>query len=42
MFEVDLLPVLATKVAIAVQQDQLYQQVQDFNSNLERQVEERT
>ena len=41
-FEVDLLIALATQVAIALQQAQLYKQVQDLNANLERQVEERT
>lgn len=41
-FELDLLIALATQVAIALQQAQLYQQVQDLNTNLERQVEERT
>jgi signal transduction histidine kinase len=41
-FEVDLLKALSTQVAIAVQQSQLYEQVQALNTNLERQVEERT
>jgi signal transduction histidine kinase len=41
-FEVDLLRALATQVAIAIQQAQLYKQVQDLNGNLERQVAERT
>jgi PAS domain S-box-containing protein len=41
-FEVELLSQLATQVAIAIQQAELYQQVQRFNANLERQVEERT
>ncbi|HEY9744158.1 MAG TPA: PAS domain S-box protein [Coleofasciculaceae cyanobacterium] len=41
-FEVDLLRALSTQVAIAIQQAQLYQQVQALNTNLERQVEERT
>ncbi len=40
--EIDLLKQLATQVAIAIQQAQLYQQVQTLNTNLERQVEERT
>lgn len=40
--EKELLQMLATQVAIAIQQGQLYQQVQDLNANLERQVEERT
>ncbi|WP_228062117.1 MASE1 domain-containing protein [Coleofasciculus sp. LEGE 07081] len=41
-FEVDLLRQLATQVTIAIQQAQLYQQVQTLNTNLEAQVEERT
>ncbi|MEO8892831.1 MAG: GAF domain-containing protein [Coleofasciculaceae cyanobacterium] len=41
-FELDLLIALATQVAFVLQQSQLYQQVQDLNANLERQVEERT
>lgn len=41
-FEIDLLEQLATQVAIAIQQAKLYQQVQDLNTNLEKQVEERT
>jgi PAS domain S-box-containing protein len=41
-FELDLLIALATQVAIALQQAQLYKQVQDLNTNLEHQVEERT
>jgi signal transduction histidine kinase len=41
-FEVDLLQSLSTQVAIALQQAQLYQQVQALNTNLEQQVEERT
>ncbi|MEC4986361.1 MAG: MASE1 domain-containing protein [Oscillatoria sp. PMC 1068.18] len=40
--EVDLLKQLATQVVIAMQQAQLYQQVQNLNTNLERQVTERT
>lgn len=40
--EIDLLSKLATQVAIAIQQAQLYKQVQTLNANLERQVEERT
>ncbi|MEC4893454.1 MAG: MASE1 domain-containing protein [Oscillatoria sp. PMC 1051.18] len=40
--EVDLLKQLATQVVIAIQQAQLYRQVRDLNSNLERQVAERT
>jgi signal transduction histidine kinase len=41
-FEVDLLERLATQVAIAIQQAQLYRQVRDLNAGLERQVAERT
>lgn len=41
-FEVDLLEQLANQVAIAVQQAQLYQQVQALNATLESQVEDRT
>lgn len=41
-FEIDLLKQLATQVAIAIQQAELYQQVQALNSNLESQVLERT
>lgn len=41
-FEVDWLRRLAVQVTIALQQAQLYQQVQDLNSNLESQVAERT
>jgi PAS domain S-box-containing protein len=40
--EIDLLEKLATQVAIAIQQAQLYEQVQLLNSNLECQVQERT
>jgi PAS domain S-box-containing protein len=40
--DIDLLEKLATQVAIAIQQAQLYEQVQLLNSNLERQVQERT
>ncbi len=40
--EVELLEQLATQVAIAIQQGQLYQQVQALNANLEVQVIERT
>ncbi|MEG4574497.1 CBS domain-containing protein [Microcoleus sp. N3A4] len=40
--EVDLLQQLATQIAIAIQQAQLYQQVQNLNTDLERQVQERT
>jgi PAS domain S-box-containing protein len=41
-FEVNLLERLATQVTIAIQQAQLYRQVQDLNTGLERQVAERT
>lgn len=41
-FEVDLLTQLATQVEIAVQQAHLYHQVQQFNTELEGQVQERT
>lgn len=40
--EIKLLTQLATQVSIAIQQAQLYQQVQNLNNNLEKQVEERT
>ncbi len=40
--EIDLMQQLATQVAIAIQQAQLYQQVRDLNANLEAQVQERT
>ena len=40
--EIELLEQLGTQVAIAIQQGQLYQQVQHLNENLERQVVERT
>ncbi|MDX2216162.1 MAG: PAS domain S-box protein [Oculatellaceae cyanobacterium bins.114] len=41
-FEVNLMEQLATQVAIAIQQAQLYQQVQDLNTGLEQQVADRT
>jgi PAS domain S-box-containing protein len=41
-FEINLMERLATQVAIAVQQAQLYKQVQDLNAGLEQQVIERT
>lgn len=41
-WEVDLLRQLADQVAIALQQAELYQQVQTLNSNLEQQVARRT
>jgi PAS domain S-box-containing protein len=41
-FEVDLAQKLGTQVEIAIQQSQLYQQVQILAADLERQVEERT
>ncbi|MEP0787561.1 MULTISPECIES: sensor histidine kinase [Cyanophyceae] len=41
-FEIDLIDQLGIQVAIAIQQSSLFQQVQTLNTNLERQVEERT
>ena len=41
-FEVSLLEQLATQVAIAIQQAQLYRQVQNLNAGLEQQVQDRT
>lgn len=41
-FEIDLIDQLGIQVAIAIQQSCLFQQVQTLNTNLERQVEERT
>ena len=41
-FEIDLLSKLANHVAIAIQQVQLIERVQDLNKNLERQVADRT
>jgi PAS domain S-box-containing protein len=40
--EIDWLKQLATQLAIAIQQSQLFQQVQRLNANLERQVQART
>lgn len=40
--ETNLLKHLATQLAIAIQQSELYQRVQQLNADLERQVEERT
>ena len=40
--EIDLLQQMSEQVAIAIQQAQLYQELAQLNSNLERQVEERT
>lgn len=40
--EVELLTQLAAQVAIAIQQSELYQQVQQFNAALEAEVQERT
>jgi signal transduction histidine kinase len=40
--EVNLLRRLANQLAVAVQQSELYQQVQQLNNNLEQQVQERT
>lgn len=41
-FAIELLEQLATQVAIAIQQSELYCQVQQLNTDLERQVQERT
>lgn len=41
-WEVDLLAEIANQVSIAIHQAYLYQQVQQFNAKLERQVQERT
>ncbi|MGQ9872219.1 MAG: PAS domain-containing protein [Leptodesmis sp.] len=41
-FEIDLLKQLAVQVGIAIEQSELYQQVQRLNANLERQVHIRT
>ena len=40
--EIDLLQQMSEQVAIAIQQAQLYQELAELNTNLERQVEERT
>ncbi|RAM52513.1 MAG: histidine kinase, partial [Hapalosiphonaceae cyanobacterium JJU2] len=40
--EIDLLQQLSQQLAIAIQQAQLYQKLEQLNNNLERQVEERT
>ncbi|MGD1807490.1 CBS domain-containing protein [Dapis sp. BLCC M126] len=40
--EIDLLQQIATQLAIGIQQAQLYEQVQTLNTDLERQVQERT
>ncbi|MGP1384684.1 MAG: GAF domain-containing protein [Thainema sp.] len=40
--EIELLKQLASQVAIAIQQSQLYGHVQEFNQKLEQQVQERT
>ncbi len=40
--EINLLQQLSQQLAIAIQQAQLYQQLEQLNNNLERQVEERT
>ncbi|MDX2229803.1 MAG: PAS domain S-box protein [Leptolyngbyaceae cyanobacterium bins.349] len=42
LFEGELLTQLATQLAIAIQQAELHQQVQQLNETLERQVQERT
>ncbi|OLP16323.1 hypothetical protein BST81_22140 [Leptolyngbya sp. 'hensonii'] len=41
-WEVDLLKQISSQMAIAIQQSELYQQVQHLNANLEAQVQERT
>ena len=41
-WEIEWLTSLATQVAIAIQQAELYQQITDLNTHLESQVEERT
>ncbi|HEY9658275.1 MAG TPA: GAF domain-containing protein [Allocoleopsis sp.] len=41
-FEIQLQQQLATQIAIAIQQSELYQQVQTLNASLELQVQERT
>jgi PAS domain S-box-containing protein len=41
-WEIDWLTSLATQVAIAIQQAELYRQITDLNAHLESQVEERT
>jgi signal transduction histidine kinase/integral membrane sensor domain MASE1 len=41
-WEIDWLSSLATQVAIAIQQAELYRQITDLNAHLESQVEERT
>ncbi len=41
-FEIELMTQLANQVAIAIQQAELYAQVQTLNTDLERQVQERT
>jgi PAS domain S-box-containing protein len=40
--EIELLDQLSVQLAIAIQQSELYQQVQQLNTNLEHQIEERT
>jgi PAS domain S-box-containing protein len=42
LLEIDLLGQLATQVGIAIQQAELYQQVQQLNAELEQQVHDRT
>lgn len=39
--DIELLEQLATQLAIAIQQSELYQQVKQFNANLESQIQER-
>jgi signal transduction histidine kinase/DNA-binding response OmpR family regulator len=40
--EIDLLNQVASQLAIAIQQSELYQQIQELNTNLEQQVRQRT
>jgi PAS domain S-box-containing protein len=40
--EIELMKQLATQVAIAIRQSELYQQLQQFNAELERRVQQRT
>lgn len=42
LLEIELMKQLATQVAIAIQQSELYEQLQDLNAQLERRVQERT
>ena len=42
LWEIELMKQLATQVAIAIQQSELYQQLQQLNADLENRVQERT